>query len=78
MDRANFAKDEISFANIWGVCDGDLLAMAGEHDAKFAVLAERLVDAIPDSSLIVILGSGHSVHLEQPAATAMALARVLF
>ena len=25
VDRANFAKDEISFANIWGVCDGDLL-----------------------------------------------------
>ena len=26
VDRANFAKDEITFANIWGVCDGDLLA----------------------------------------------------
>lgn len=25
VDRANFAKDEIEFANIWGVCDGDLL-----------------------------------------------------
>ncbi len=25
VDRANFAKDEISFANVWGVCDGDLL-----------------------------------------------------
>ena len=24
VDRANFAKDEISFANIWGVCDEDL------------------------------------------------------
>ncbi|OGR53329.1 MAG: hypothetical protein A2049_07930 [Elusimicrobia bacterium GWA2_62_23] len=26
VDRANFTKDEITFANIWGVCDGDLLA----------------------------------------------------
>ncbi len=26
VDRANFAKDEVTFANIWGVCDGDLLA----------------------------------------------------
>lgn len=25
VDRADFAKEEISFANIWGVCDGDLL-----------------------------------------------------
>jgi len=25
VDRANFTKEEISFANIWGVCDGDLL-----------------------------------------------------
>ncbi len=24
VDRANFATDEISFANIWGVCDEDL------------------------------------------------------
>ncbi|MFA6433595.1 MAG: LTA synthase family protein [Elusimicrobiales bacterium] len=26
VDRAGFAKDEITFANVWGVCDGDLLA----------------------------------------------------
>jgi phosphoglycerol transferase MdoB-like AlkP superfamily enzyme len=26
VDRANFTKDEITFANIWGVCDGDLLS----------------------------------------------------
>jgi len=26
VDRANFSKDEITFANIWGVCDGDLLS----------------------------------------------------
>ncbi|MCX5785863.1 MAG: sulfatase-like hydrolase/transferase [Elusimicrobia bacterium] len=26
VDRVDFSKDEITFANIWGVCDGDLLA----------------------------------------------------
>ena len=26
VDRANFSKEEITFANIWGVCDGDLLS----------------------------------------------------
>jgi len=26
VDRANFDKNEITFANIWGVCDGDLLS----------------------------------------------------
>ncbi|HNW44386.1 MAG TPA: sulfatase-like hydrolase/transferase [Elusimicrobiales bacterium] len=36
VDRANFSKDEISFANIWGVCDGDLLARTlREADADF-------------------------------------------
>ena len=36
VDRANFAKDEITFANIWGVCDGDLLAKTlKEADADF-------------------------------------------
>ncbi len=36
VDRANFAKDEISFANVWGVCDGDLLTKTlKEADADF-------------------------------------------
>lgn len=26
VDRADFSKEEITFANIWGVCDGDLLS----------------------------------------------------
>ncbi len=36
VDRSNFAKDEITFANIWGVCDGDLLSKTlKEADADF-------------------------------------------
>jgi len=26
VDRANFNKDEVTFGNVWGVCDGDLLS----------------------------------------------------
>ena len=37
VDRADFSKDEITFANIWGVCDGDLLSRTlKEADADFS------------------------------------------
>jgi 2-succinyl-6-hydroxy-2,4-cyclohexadiene-1-carboxylate synthase len=49
------------------------LVLAGEHDAKFRALGERLADGIADSRLCVIGGSGHSVHLEQPEATVDAI-----
>lgn len=49
------------------------LVLAGEHDAKFRGLGERLADGIDDARLRVIADSGHSVHLEQPEATVDAL-----
>ena len=49
------------------------LLLVGEHDAKFRAIAERLHLALPASQLVVIVGSGHSVHLEQPELTADAL-----
>ena len=37
IDRSNLTGDEISFANIWGVADGDIYArVLKENDAKFA------------------------------------------
>jgi 2-succinyl-6-hydroxy-2,4-cyclohexadiene-1-carboxylate synthase len=48
--------------------------IAGEHDAKFRAVAERMAAAIPDASLIVATGAGHAVHLEAPEAIADALA----
>ncbi len=37
VDRAAFAKNEITFANIWGVCDGDLFTKTlGQADADSA------------------------------------------
>jgi 2-succinyl-6-hydroxy-2,4-cyclohexadiene-1-carboxylate synthase len=50
------------------------LILVGEHDAKFAELGRRLVDGLADADLVVIPGAGHSVHLEQPDATADAIA----
>ena len=50
-----------------------MLVLVGEHDAKFTDLGQRLVDGIPDAELVVVPGAGHSVHLEQPDATADAI-----
>jgi 2-succinyl-6-hydroxy-2,4-cyclohexadiene-1-carboxylate synthase len=49
------------------------LVLVGERDAKFTELAERLVDGLPHAELAVIPGAGHSVHLEQPDASATAI-----
>ncbi|MGA9276494.1 alpha/beta fold hydrolase [Ilumatobacter sp.] len=53
------------------------LVLVGEFDPKFTALGERLVDGIDDSRMIVITGSGHSVHLEAPELTAEAIADFL-
>jgi 2-succinyl-6-hydroxy-2,4-cyclohexadiene-1-carboxylate synthase len=50
------------------------LVLVGEYDAKFTALGQRLVDALPRAELVVVPGAGHSVHLEQPAATVAATA----
>jgi len=47
--------------------------MAGERDAKFAAIAERMVAAIPYAELIIVPGAGHAAHLEAPAFVARAL-----
>ena len=48
--------------------------LVGERDAKFTDLGRRLVEGLPRAELVVIPGAGHSVHLEQPEATADAIA----
>jgi 2-succinyl-6-hydroxy-2,4-cyclohexadiene-1-carboxylate synthase len=51
-----------------------VLVIAGEHDPKFREIGERMSAALPDATFVVVPGAGHSVHLEQPAATADAIA----
>jgi 2-succinyl-6-hydroxy-2,4-cyclohexadiene-1-carboxylate synthase len=51
-----------------------VLVIAGENDKKFRTIGERLAELLPLSALEIIRGTGHPVHLEQPAATAIAIA----
>ena len=44
-----------------------VLVVAGALDLKFVALAQRLHDALPDSTLAIVEGAGHTVHLEQPS-----------
>jgi 2-succinyl-6-hydroxy-2,4-cyclohexadiene-1-carboxylate synthase len=46
------------------------LVLAGEHDAKFRALGERLATALPAADFEVVPGAGHSVQLERPGETA--------
>ena len=46
-----------------------VLVVAGEHDEKYAALAQRMVDAIgPNATRSLVPGAGHAAHLEQPEA----------
>jgi len=49
------------------------VVVAGERDAKFRALGERLVEGLLDARLAVVPGAGHAVHLEAPGAVAEAL-----
>ena len=54
-----------------GAITAPTLVAAGERDAKFRTLGDRLVGAIPGAgALRVIEAAGHAAHLEQPAAFA--------
>ncbi|TMM04267.1 MAG: 2-succinyl-6-hydroxy-2,4-cyclohexadiene-1-carboxylate synthase [Actinobacteria bacterium] len=52
------------------------VVLAGERDAKFRALGERLAAALPDARLEIVPGAGHAVHLEAPEAVAEALTGV--
>src|SRR3954468_23925651 len=47
--------------------------IVGERDVKFAALAERMLDRLPDGRLVIVPGAGHAAHLEDPGAVAAAL-----
>lgn len=52
------------------------VVLAGERDAKFRALGERLAAGLPGGRLVVVPGAGHAVHLEAPQAVADALSSV--
>jgi 2-succinyl-6-hydroxy-2,4-cyclohexadiene-1-carboxylate synthase len=45
-----------------------VLVVAGERDAKFRALGERLAAGLPDAELAIVPGAGHAAHLERPEA----------
>jgi 2-succinyl-6-hydroxy-2,4-cyclohexadiene-1-carboxylate synthase len=49
--------------------------IAGERDAKFRDVAERMAAAIPNGRVEVVVGAGHAVQLERPDAVAAAILR---
>ena len=58
-------------------CEVPVLALAGAQDAKFCAIAEELAAALPNATAARIDGAGHAAHIEQPDATAAALARFI-
>ena len=50
--------------------------VAGERDAKFTELGDRLVAALSDARLVVVPGAGHGLPREAPGAVARVIARV--
>ena len=47
--------------------------VAGERDAKFVAVAERMRARLPSAEFMVVPGAGHAVALEAPAAVAAVL-----
>ena len=53
------------------------LLLAGERDTKYADLAGRMADAMPDARVEIIPSAGHAAHQEAPAAFAETARRFL-
>jgi len=47
-----------------------LLALAGERDEKFRIIAGRMAQQCPSARVAVIPGCGHAIHVERPEAFA--------
>jgi 2-succinyl-6-hydroxy-2,4-cyclohexadiene-1-carboxylate synthase len=71
--RATGTGTQTPLGDRLGEIECPVLVLVGERDEKFTDLGRRLVSGIPDADLVVVPGAGHSVHLEQPAATVDAL-----
>ena len=50
-----------------------VLAVAGEHDAKYVDVAERMAAQLPLGRAAIVPGAGHAAHLEEPEAVARLL-----
>ena len=67
-----------AMASLWarlGELTMPATVLAGERDAKFLALGQRLAAALPHGELIVVPGAGHGLPREAPDAIAAAIAR---
>ena len=69
MEPLREALADMDFPCLW---------VTGAEDAKFAAIAEEMSNIMPNSSHALIPDAGHSAHLENPAATLMAIREFLF
>jgi 2-succinyl-6-hydroxy-2,4-cyclohexadiene-1-carboxylate synthase len=49
--------------------------LAGERDAKFRAIADRMAERLPQAEVVAVSGAGHAAQLERPDLVAAALAR---
>jgi 2-succinyl-6-hydroxy-2,4-cyclohexadiene-1-carboxylate synthase len=49
------------------------LLLAGEDDAAYRAVGERMAQAMPHATCSVVRGAGHAAHIERPRATAEAI-----
>lgn len=54
-----------------------VLAMAGEHDDKFAAIAEQIATAVPVGQYLAVPGAHHAAHLQNPQRVIEAIATAL-
>lgn len=57
--------------------DVPVLLVVGELDAKYVGIAQEMVGRLPRARLVVVPGTGHTVHLERPAAFNRAVGQFL-
>jgi 2-succinyl-6-hydroxy-2,4-cyclohexadiene-1-carboxylate synthase len=65
-----------AMAPLWdrlGELDVPATVLAGERDAKFVALGERLAAGLPNAELVVVPGAGHGLPREAPEAIARSL-----
>jgi 2-succinyl-6-hydroxy-2,4-cyclohexadiene-1-carboxylate synthase len=67
------ATGQGELAPVWDDLDAlpmPVLAAAGDRDDKYADIAQRMAQALPNGRAVRIPGVGHAAHLEDPEAFA--------
>lgn len=53
-----------------GGIDVPVLVLAGDHDAKFTAIGQRMAELLPHGRFAAVPGAAHATHAEAPGATA--------